>query len=115
MWPISIISYLTQIAFISISILQNHMDNHKNSMVGQTFVIELSVGDKLQAYMYTSTGLHDKPSNHLTQFTGILLKPVDQVSSIKTNPVQRSSSAMSTYLTVPEPTNRARSVLSAEP
>ena len=93
------------------------MDNHKNSMVGQTFVIELSVGDKLQAYMYTFTGLHDKPGNHLTQFTGILLKPVEQVS-IKTNPVQpvieRSSSAMSTYLTVPEP-NRARSVLSAEP
>ena len=28
-------------------LFQNHMDNHKNSMVGQTFVIELSVGDKL--------------------------------------------------------------------
>ena len=48
-------------------------------MVGQTFVIELAVGDKLQAYMYTFTGLHDKPSNHLTQFTGILLKPVDHI------------------------------------
>ena len=46
-------------------------------MAGQTFVIELSVGDKLQAYMYTFTGLHDKPTNHLTQFSGLLLKPVE--------------------------------------
>ena len=103
--------------FINISYFQNHMDNHKNSMVGQTFIIELAVGDKLQAYMYTFTGLHDKPGNHLTQFTGILLKPVDCVTTVanSTNPLsERSSSAMSTYLTVPEQ-GRPRSVLSAEP
>ena len=84
-------------------------------MVGQTFLIELEVGDKLQAYMYTFTGLHDKPGNHLTQFTGILLKPVDCVSSQPI--VERSlssSSAMSTYLNVPD-TKRPRSALSAEP
>ena len=91
------------------------MDNHKNSMVGQTFLIELEVGDKLQAYMYTFTGLHDKPGNHLTQFTGILLKPVDCISAQPI--VERSastSSAMSTYLSVPD-TKRPRSALSVEP
>ena len=30
----------------------------------------------LQVYLYTFTGLHDKPGNHLTQFMGVLLKPL---------------------------------------
>ncbi len=42
-------------------------------MAGQTFVIELNAGDRIQAYMYTFTGLQDKPGNHLTQFTGIVI------------------------------------------
>jgi len=100
---------------------QNHQDNHKNSMAGQTFVIELSVGDKLQAYMYTFTGLHDKPTNHLTQFTGLLLKPVehtvDAVRNLTPQPIERSSSSMSSAggmsLSVPTQ-NRTRSVLSSE-
>ena len=90
-------------------------------MAGQTFVIELSVGDKLQAYMYTFTGLHDKPTNHLTQFTGLLLKPVehtvDAVRNLTPQPIERSSSSMSgaggMSLSVPTQ-NRTRSVLSSE-
>ena len=90
-------------------------------MAGQTFVIELSVGGKLQAYMYTFTGLHDKPTNHLTQFTGLLLKPVEHmVEAVRTltpQPIERSSSSMSgaggMSLSVPTQ-NRTRSVLSSE-
>ena len=87
-------------------------------MAGQTFITELAVGDRIQVYMYTFTGLHDKPSNHLTQFTGILLKPVDHVIESKPQmtlqtPLERSSSALSgSYLSLPS--QRARSVLSSE-
>ena len=85
-------------------------------MAGQTFVIELTAGDKIQAYMYTFTGLHDKPTNHLTQFTGLLLKPVDghniEPPRAPTPVIQeRASSAMT--LSVPQP-QRARSVFSSE-
>ena len=30
-----------------------------------------------KVYLYTFTGLHDKPGNHLTQFMGVLLRPLD--------------------------------------
>jgi hypothetical protein len=65
---------------------QNHIDNHKNSMAGQTVLMELAVGDRVQVYLYTFTGLHDKPGNHLTQFMGVLLRPMDALpeSSIQT-------------------------------
>merc|ERR1719205_582016 len=53
---------------------QNHVDNHKNSMVGQNVLMELQQGDRIQIYLYTFTGLHDKAGNHLTQFMGLLLK-----------------------------------------
>ena len=59
---------------------QNHVDNHKNSMAGTTLIINLNQGDKVQVYMYTFTGLQDKPGNHLTQFMGFLIKANDQVS-----------------------------------
>ena len=57
-------------------------------------LIELAQGDRVQVdyllpitsyliyvfifkvYLYTFTGLHDKPGNHLTQFLGLLLKPL---------------------------------------
>ena len=63
-------------------------------MAGQTVLIELAQGDRVQVdyllpitsyliyvfilkvYLYTFTGLHDKPGNHLTQFLGLLLKPL---------------------------------------
>jgi len=55
---------------------QNHIDNHKNSMASQTVIMELAQGDRVQVYLYTFSGLHDKPGNHLTQFVGVLLKPL---------------------------------------
>jgi len=54
---------------------QNHDSNHKNSMAGQSIVAELNKGDKVQVYMYTSTGLQDKKSNWLTHFVGFFLRP----------------------------------------
>jgi len=56
---------------------QNHNDNHKNSMAGTCTLARLHAGDKVQVYMYTFTGLHDKPGNSLTQFTGCLMKAID--------------------------------------
>jgi len=54
---------------------QNHIDNHRNSMAGQSLLVELEHGDRVQVYVYTFTGLHDKGANHLTQFLGFLLRP----------------------------------------
>jgi len=56
---------------------QNHIDNHKNSMAGQSVLIELAAGDRIQLYLYTFSGLQDKPGNHLTQFLGVLLRPLE--------------------------------------
>ena len=56
---------------------QNHDSNHKNSMVGQSVVAELSEGDKVQVYMYTHTGMMDKRSNWFTHFVGMFLRPKD--------------------------------------
>merc|ERR1719435_497381 len=56
---------------------QNHDSNHKNSMVGQSVVVELVEGDKVQVYMYTHTGIMDKRSNWLTHFVGVFLRPKD--------------------------------------
>jgi len=58
---------------------QNHENNHKNSMASQTVLAELEEGDRIQVYMYTFTGLHDKPGNHLTQFMGMLVKPLSSL------------------------------------
>jgi len=65
---------------------QNHVDNHKNSMAGQSVLMEVAAGDRVQVYLYTFTGLHDKPGNHLTQFMGVLLRPLDTLpqSAIQT-------------------------------
>eukprot|EP00092_Neocalanus_flemingeri_P063548 GFUD01076924.1.p1 GENE.GFUD01076924.1~~GFUD01076924.1.p1 ORF type:complete len:473 (+),score=180.94 GFUD01076924.1:88-1506(+) len=56
---------------------QNHDSNHKNSMVGQSVVADLSQGDKVQVYMYTHTGMMDKRSNWFTHFIGMFLRPKD--------------------------------------
>ena len=34
---------------------QNHESNHKNSMIGQSVIIEVDVGDKVQVFSYTIT------------------------------------------------------------
>ncbi len=57
------------------SSIQNHDENQRNAMVSQSVLLELEVGDRVQVYMFTHTGLQDKPGNHLTQFVGFLLRP----------------------------------------
>jgi len=54
---------------------QNHKDNHKNSMAGQTIIINVNRGDEIVVYAYTGTWLADFPMNHYTHWVGILLKP----------------------------------------
>lgn len=54
---------------------QNHKDNHKNSMAGQTIVTDLVKGDEVVIYAYTGTWLADFPMNHYTHWVGLLLKP----------------------------------------
>merc|ERR1719382_156765 len=54
---------------------QNHKDNHKNSMAGQTIVLDLAKGDEIVVYAYTGTWLADFPMNHYTHWVGLLLKP----------------------------------------
>ena len=54
---------------------QNHKDNHKNSMAGQTIIINAKRGDEIVVYAYTGTWLADFPMNHYTHWVGMLLKP----------------------------------------
>eukprot|EP00095_Tigriopus_kingsejongensis_P007650 maker-scaffold116_size340332-snap-gene-0.22 protein:Tk07650 transcript:maker-scaffold116_size340332-snap-gene-0.22-mRNA-1 annotation:"Cerebellin-3" len=60
---------------------QNHESNHRNSMAGQSVVVDLEVGDHVQIYMFTETGLQDKRSNQLTHFVGLFLRPKDYLLS----------------------------------
>ena len=58
-------------------------DNHKNSMAGQTIVIDCVRGDEVVVYAYTGTWLADFPMNHYTHWVGLLLKPnMDEVRLI---------------------------------
>ena len=52
---------------------QNHESNHKNSMVGQSIIIEVEVGDKVQVtlqYLYSKvrSSLLFRVSNHMQFF-----------------------------------------------
>merc|ERR1712110_1353678 len=64
---------------------QNHDSNHKNSMVGQSVVVELGQGDKIQIYMFTPTGIMDKRSNWLTHFVGMFLRPKDFMVGVESS------------------------------
>ena len=44
-------------------------------MVGQNVLLELVEGDKVQLYVYTSSGISDHKNSHYTQFIGCLLRP----------------------------------------
>ena len=57
-------------------------DNHKNSMAGQTIVINVERGDEIVVYAYTGTWLADFPMNHYTHWVGLLLKPNDNEAQL---------------------------------
>ena len=44
-------------------------------MVGQNILLELIEGDKVQLYVYTSSGISDHKNSHYTQFIGCLMRP----------------------------------------
>merc|ERR1719317_554961 len=44
-------------------------------MIGQNVLMELLEGDKVQLYLYTSSGITDHKNSHYTQFIGILMRP----------------------------------------
>ena len=46
-----------------------------------------------QVYMFTATGLHDKPNNYQTQFAGVLLRPKDFLS-LEKNLTEQTSPAL---------------------
>ena len=46
-------------------------------MVSQSVILDLDAGDRVQVYMFTHTGLLDKPGNPLSHFVGIFLRPRD--------------------------------------
>ena len=46
-------------------------------MVSQSVILDLDAGDRVQVYMFTNTGLLDKPGNPLSHFVGIFLRPKD--------------------------------------
>lgn len=52
-------------------------------MIGQNILLELQVGDRVQVYAYTSTGITDHKNSRYTQFIGILMRPsVDSLQEI---------------------------------
>ena len=57
---------------------QNHTDNHKNSMAGQTINIDSLRGDEIVVYAYTGIWLANFLMNHYTHWVGILLKPTEE-------------------------------------
>lgn len=64
-------------AFISYSQFQG------KTMIGQNVLLELIVGDKVQIYTYTATGITDHKNSRYTQFIGLLMRPsVDSMHEV---------------------------------
>jgi len=54
---------------------QDGNENRGKTMVGQTCILELEAGDRVQVYAVTGTGYTDTRSSHYTQWCGCLLRP----------------------------------------
>jgi len=70
---------------------QNHKDNHKNSMAGQTIIIDCVKGDEIVVYAYTGTWLADFPMNHYTHWVGMLLKPNEEEANLLRKAVEEGT------------------------
>ena len=44
-------------------------------MISQSILLELAVGDTVQVYMYTSSGITDHKNSRYTHLVGLLLRP----------------------------------------
>ena len=52
-------------------------------MISQSILLELAVGDTVQLYMYTSSGITDHKASRYTHLVGLLLRPsVDSLHDI---------------------------------
>ena len=52
-------------------------------MISQSILLELAVGDTVQLYMYTSSGITDHKNSRYTHLVGLLLRPsVDSLHDI---------------------------------
>lgn len=67
-------------------------------MISQSILLELAVGDTVQLYMYTSSGITDHKNSRYTHLVGLLLRQVifsllAQPPFYSTNLVGRASTA----------------------
>lgn len=62
---------------------QDGDQNKGKTMIGQNVLLELIVGDKVQIYTYTATGITDHKNSRYTQFIGLLMRPsVDSMHEV---------------------------------
>ncbi len=62
---------------------QDGDQNKGKTMISQTILLELCVGDRIQLYLYTGTGLSDHKNSRYTHLVGLLLRPsVDSLQDI---------------------------------
>jgi len=54
---------------------QDGDENRGKTMINQTCFMELEIGDRVQVYAVTGTGLSDTRNSHYTQFSGVMLRP----------------------------------------
>jgi len=54
---------------------QDGNENRGKTMISQTCMMELEIGDRVQVYAVTGTGLSDMKNSHYTQFSGVILRP----------------------------------------
>jgi len=54
---------------------QDGNENRGKTMINQSCFMELEIGDRVQVYAVTGTGLSDTKSSHYTQFSGVILRP----------------------------------------
>ena len=59
--------------------LINTQDCQGSTMISQQCLVELEMSDKVQVVAEPGSGIVDAASHHLTQFTGVLLRPADEV------------------------------------
>jgi len=54
---------------------QDGNENRGKTMITQTCMLDLEIGERVQVYAVTGTGFTDLKSSHYTQFSGLLIRP----------------------------------------
>jgi len=58
---------------------QDGNENRGKTMINQTCIMDLEIGDRVQIYAVTGTGFTDLKSSHYTQFSGIIIRPATEM------------------------------------